>query len=292
MDFLKSVANSASEEMAKAADAISTAAGEKELEAHIWNDKRQIKGLKTEWGAAAYDAHMNSSGNLNAITQAYTVKIEALCTIVAANTQKLRDEFGHAPPPSAPPLSASDPVSFPPSEPGVFEVVHEGGIRYRNEPVFHTISDCKQLALPQTQYEIRELVTGDDGLEYAYISWLRYFLPTRLHNGDPMLKRIGEPGTCEQLKSIACEIFNEMDTNRDDLVEWEEMLSFMDGAEIAYDVVLLRRQFDNSSSNIDGKVPIDGFIELYMKCTAISDIVSMPTWDRQKVHHHPSVNGN
>ena len=79
---------------------------------------------------------------------------------------------------------------------------------------------------------------------------------------------------------------------RADLVEWEEMLSFMDGAEIAYDVVLLRRQFDNSSSNIDGKVPIDGFIELYMKCTAISDIVSMPTWDRQKVHHHPSVNGN
>ena len=72
---------------------------------------------------------------------------------------------------------------------------------------------------------------SDWQLEYAYISWLRYFLPTRLHNGDPMLKRIGEPGydmlvyskhlsacvarTCEQLKSIACEIFNEMDTNRD-----------------------------------------------------------------------------
>ena len=79
MDFLKSVANSASEEMAKAADAISTAAGEKELEARIWNDKRQIKDLKTKWGAAAYDAHMNSSGTLNAITQAHTVKIEGTC---------------------------------------------------------------------------------------------------------------------------------------------------------------------------------------------------------------------
>ena len=31
-------------------------------------------------------------------------------------------------------------------------------------------------------------------LEYAYLFWARYFVPTRFHNGEPMLKRIGEPG--------------------------------------------------------------------------------------------------
>ena len=69
------MANSAAEGMAKAADAVSTAAGEKELQAKIWNDDRKITSLKGEWGVAAYDAFVAKSDTLNAITENYTAQI-------------------------------------------------------------------------------------------------------------------------------------------------------------------------------------------------------------------------
>ena len=75
MNFMKNMANSAAEGMAKAADAVSTAAGEKELQAKIWNDDRKITSLKGEWGVAAYDAFVAKSDTLNAITDNYTAQI-------------------------------------------------------------------------------------------------------------------------------------------------------------------------------------------------------------------------
>merc|ERR1711865_145265 len=99
MNFMKNMANSAAEGMAKAADAVQTAAGEKELQAKIWNDDRKITSLKGEWGVAAYDAFMAKSDTLNAITENFTAQINELREKISANTQKLQDEYGHAPAP-------------------------------------------------------------------------------------------------------------------------------------------------------------------------------------------------
>merc|ERR1712028_178995 len=179
-------------------------------------------------------------------------------------------------------------TGFPPSKPGVYEVAWEGGVRYRTKPNYQSIADEEQLALPQTQFEVKEFILGDDGLEYAYLFWARYFLPTRFHNGEPMLKRIGEPGTSEQLKTLAYDLFREIDTSGDEQAEWEEITSFLDGAEIAYDKTALKQDFVNSDVNGDGKLSLDEFIEAY-KRGSISDIFCIPTRNRQKIPHHADV---
>ena len=101
-------------------------------------------------------------------------------------------------------------TEFAASKPGVYTVSWFGGIRYRTEPDYQSIADEEEIALPQTQYEVREFITGEDGvtavaeftgliacpvwqLEYAYLYWARYFLPTRFNNGEAMLTRIAEP---------------------------------------------------------------------------------------------------
>jgi Ca2+-binding EF-hand superfamily protein len=179
-------------------------------------------------------------------------------------------------------------TGFPASKPGVYEVAWEGGVRYRTQPSYQKIADEEQLALPQTQFEVKEFIMGDDGLEYAYLYWARYFLPTRFHNGEPMLKRIGEPGTSEQLKTLAYDLFREIDTSGDEQAEWEEITSFLDGAEIAYNKEALKQDFEKSDVNGDGKLSLDEFIEAY-KRGSISDIFCIPTRNRQKVPHHSEV---
>jgi len=169
------------------------------------------------------------------------------------------------------------------SKPGVYEVVWQGGVRYRTKPNYQSVADDEQLALPQTQFEVKEFVIGDDGLEYAYLYWARYFLPTRFHNGEPGLRRIGEPGTSEQLKTLASDLFRAIDTTGNEQAEWEEITSFLDGAKIAYDKDALK-----DALNADGKLSLDEFVEAY-KRGSISDIFCIPTRNRQKIPHHADV---
>jgi hypothetical protein len=179
---------------------------------------------------------------------------------------------------------------FPPSQPGVYEVAWEGGVRYRSNPEYQSIADDEQLALPQTQFEVKQFVIGkNDGLEYAYLDWARYYLPTRFHNGEPMLKRIGEPGTSEQLKTLAYDLFREIDTSNDEQAEWEEITSFLDGAQIAYDHAALRADFEASDVDGNGKLSLNEFIEAY-KRGSIANIFCIPTLTRQDIPHHPDVN--
>ena len=70
--------------------------------------------------------------------------------------------------------------------------------------------------------------------------------------------------------------------------EWEEITSFLDGAEIAYDKDALKQDFVNSDVNGDGKLSLDEFIEAY-KRGSISDIFCIPTRNRQKIPHHADV---
>jgi hypothetical protein len=172
----------------------------------------------------------------------------------------------------------------------VYEVAWEGGVRYRSNPEYQSIADDEQLALPQTQFEVKQFVIGkNDGLEYAYLDWARYYLPTRFHNGEPMLKRIGEPGTSEQLKTLAYDLFREIDTSNDEQAEWEEITSFLDGAQIAYDHAALRADFEASDVDGNGKLSLNEFIEAY-KRGSIANIFCIPTLTRQDIPHHPDVN--
>jgi hypothetical protein len=61
-------------------------------------------------------------------------------------------------------LGLAPKTAFPPSKPGVYEVVWEGGVRYRTKPNYQSIADEEDLALPQTQFEVREFIIGDDGV--------------------------------------------------------------------------------------------------------------------------------
>ena len=70
--------------------------------------------------------------------------------------------------------------------------------------------------------------------------------------------------------------------------EWEEITSFLDGAEIAYDKDALKQDFVNSDVNGVGKLSLDEFIEAY-KRGSISDIFCIPTRNRQKIPHHADV---
>ena len=47
-------------------------------------------------------------------------------------------------------------------EPGVFKVVWEGGVRYRNSPNYTDIADQEQLALPGTEFEIADFEKGNE----------------------------------------------------------------------------------------------------------------------------------
>jgi len=180
-------------------------------------------------------------------------------------------------------------AGFPPSQPGVYEVAWEGGVRYRSDPEYQSIADDEQLALPQTQFEVKQFVIGkNDGLEYAYLDWARYYLPTRFHNGEPMLKRIGEPGTSEQLKTLAYDLFREIDTSNDEQAEWEEITSFLDGAQIAYDSAALKADFTAADVDMNGKLSLSEFIEAY-KRGSIANIFCIPTLTRQDIAHHPDV---
>ena len=83
-------------------------------------------------------------------------------------------------------------------------------------------------------------------------------------------------------------MFREIDTSGDEQAEWEEITSFLDGAEIAYDKTALKQDFVNSDVNGDGKLSLDEFIEAY-KRGSISDIFCIPTRNRQKIPHHADV---
>ena len=55
-------------------------------------------------------------------------------------------------------------TGFPASTPGMYEVIWEGGVRYRTAPKYQSIAEKELLALPETQYEIEDFVTGEDGV--------------------------------------------------------------------------------------------------------------------------------
>ena len=62
-------------------------------------------------------------------------------------------------------------TGFPASKPGVYEVAWEGGVRYRTKPNYQSVADDEQLALPQTQFEVKEFVIGDDGVS-TVVEWV------------------------------------------------------------------------------------------------------------------------
>jgi hypothetical protein len=43
-------------------------------------------------------------------------------------------------------------------------------------------------------------------LEYAYLFYARYFLPTRMHNGEPGLRRIGNQGYAFTLEPFMLDV--------------------------------------------------------------------------------------
>merc|ERR1711988_1130185 len=120
------------------------------------------------------------------------------------------------------------------------------------------------------------------------MGWARYFLPMRFQNGQPMLKKIGEIGNSDQLVSQAKDLFKEIDTNGNDTAEWEEITSFLDGAQIAYDKDLLTKAFKDADVDGDNTLSLAEFIEA-MKVGAIANIFCIPTDQRQIVLHHDSL---
>lgn len=177
-------------------------------------------------------------------------------------------------------------TEFAASKPGVYTVSWFGGIRYRTEPDYQSIADEEEIALPQTQYEVREFITGEDGLEYAYLYWARYFLPTRFNHGEAMLTRIAEPSTPAQVSDLARDLFREIAENEP--VGWEQITNFLDGADIAYNKVALRNDFKRSGTSNEGTLGLDEFIAA-VKRGAISDILCIPTRNRQTIPHYPGV---
>ena len=52
------------------------------------------------------------------------------------------------------------------SKPGVYKVAWEGGVHvgYRTKSNYQSIAVEEQIALPRTQFEVKEIVLGDDDL--------------------------------------------------------------------------------------------------------------------------------
>jgi len=176
------------------------------------------------------------------------------------------------------------PGVFDPCEPGVYSVCWEGGVRYRHTPNYQDIVDAEQLALPDTHFDIEHFGKGKLGLIYGYIHWARYWVPITFQDGRPMLKRVGPNGSSEQLKKLAEDLFSEIDVGRDGFAQWDEIVSFLDGAEIAYDNAALKIAFKRADANGDEKLDLAEFIELY-KGEAIANVFCIPTQGRQHIPH-------
>jgi len=177
-----------------------------------------------------------------------------------------------------------DPPDFPECTPGVYSVVWEGGVRYRNSPNYQDIADYEQLALPETEFEISHFKKGPLGLVYGYIHWARYWLPMSFQDGRPMLKRIGDVGTSQQLEQLAIDLFNEIDTSKDGFASWEEITSFLHGAEIAYDEEQLKKDFEEADVDKNGQLDKQEFIDCY-KRESIANVFCIPTKGRQNIPH-------
>lgn len=173
---------------------------------------------------------------------------------------------------------------FPECEPGVYSVCWEGGVRYRNTPNYQDIADGEQLALPDTHFDIEHFAKGPLGLVYGYIHWARYWVPMTFQDGRPMLRRIGDNGTSEQLQRLADDLFNEIDVGRDGFAQWEEITSFLEGAEIAFHKEALELAFNAADVNKDQKLDLEEFIQLY-KTESIANVFCIPTAGRQHIPH-------
>ena len=62
-------------------------------------------------------------------------------------------------------------TGFPPSKPGVYEIAWEGGMRYRTKPSYQNIADEEQLTVPQTQFEVKGFILGDDAVSTC-VEWI------------------------------------------------------------------------------------------------------------------------
>lgn len=94
--------------------------------------------------------------------------------------------------------------------------------------------------------------------------------------------------TSEQLKTLAWDLFKEIDTSGDDHADMDEITSFLDGAEISYDKPRLDEAFAKADENGDGKLSYEEFIECY-KQGSIADVFCIPTKNRESVPHHKAV---
>eukprot|EP00656_Telonema_subtile_P054121 TRINITY_DN799_c0_g2_i3.p1 TRINITY_DN799_c0_g2~~TRINITY_DN799_c0_g2_i3.p1 ORF type:complete len:362 (-),score=133.67 TRINITY_DN799_c0_g2_i3:110-1195(-) len=170
-------------------------------------------------------------------------------------------------------------------EAGVWHVIWEGGVRYRNSPNYTDIAEQEQLALPGTEFEIAEFERGtaaNSNLWYGYIAWADYYLPVTFQDGRSMMKRIGDTGTSEQLKQLAHDLFQEIDVDHSGGADWTEIVSFLEGARIGFDKDALRIKFDECDVNNDGLLQLDEFIHCYNQ-GVISNVFCIPTDNRKKV---------
>jgi len=168
--------------------------------------------------------------------------------------------------------------------PGVFKVVWEGGVRYRNSPNYTDIADQEQLALPGTEFEIAEFERGGEAnskLWYGYINWADYYIPVTFQDGKPMLERIGEPGSSLQLRQLATDLFRTMDADGNEGVDMLEITNFLDGAQIGYDPELLVEKFKACDKNGDNLLQLTEFIECYNH-GVISNVFCIPTYNKNR----------
>merc|ERR1711907_145230 len=200
--------------------------------------------------------------------------------------------------------------------PGIYEVIWPGGVRYRDSNRYNAIVEKRKSAkdgskavvgraAPGQTFRIKHFVSGDlcikDGSReavaevwYGYVEWPRLFLPMSFPDGEPTMKRIADYGDAQQLEKMAGMIYDEMEkiTNEKNGVPPEVILEYLKGAKIGYDHESLLddlKSFDvGHEGNNDGRIQKEEFIKCFTETHSISDCLWIDT-DEYEHQPHPKV---
>lgn len=187
-------------------------------------------------------------------------------------------------------------------EPGVYEVVWMGGVRYRNSNSYSDVyegsptesaAEMPIASVGQT-YRIRFFVKGDTGDDteatevwYGYLEWARLFIPMTFRDGSPALQHRAPFNDDTQLKKMAQKIFEGLGVPADAGVAAADVMAYLDSAHIGHDKERLRGNLLASDLNGDGKVQLKEFIDCFIKYQSISDCLWLPTKELSD-RPHPS----